>query len=217
MALVGCIAKTIMKHYTLPLLILAVLLSLPQMGWAQSRYAYKPAANKMMEMGVSLGATAPYISSSGTYGVALSPKIGVRAALEMALVWQYDYALQIELAYQHNRIDASRSGVEYGVKCNAMEIPIMFSYRGLGAMRFNVGPVLSLASAGRYSSGAERIEFGRTRPTLGYTAGVGVELTQHIVIDARFTGGFARTDNYFEGAEFRSSTYWASLGVSYLF
>ena len=206
-----------MKHRTLPLLILVVMLALVTRGWAQGRYAYKPASDKMMEMGVSLGATAPHISASAAPGVSLSPKIGVRAALDMALVWQYDYALQIELAYLYNRIDASRSGVEYGVKSNAMEIPIMFSYRGLGAMRFNVGPVLSLASAGRYSNGLERIEFGRTRPTLGYTAGVGVELTQHIVIDARFTGGFARTDNYFEGAEFRSSAYWASLGVSYLF
>ena len=93
----------------------------------------------------------------------------------------------------------------------------MFSYRGLGPMRFNLGPVLSLASAGRYTNGVERIEFGRMRPTLGYTAGIGVELTQHLAVDARFTGGLARTDNYFEGVEFRSSACWATLGVTYLF
>jgi hypothetical protein len=123
----------------------------------------------------------------------------------------------MELAYLYNNIVASRQGVEYDVKANIMEIPIMFSYRGLGAMRFNVGPVLSLAASGKYSNGFERIEFGRVRPTLGYTAGVGVAITQRLIVDARFTGGLRRTDNYFEGAEFRSSAYWATLNVGYLF
>ena len=206
-----------MKHWTLSLLILVVSLCFARVGVAQSRYTYKPAYDKVMEMGVSIGASAMHMSLDAADGVALSPKIGVRAALEMAMVWHDDYALQIELAYLHNRIDASRAGKEYDVKSNVMEIPIMFSYRGLGPMRFNLGPVLSLASAGRYTNGVERIEFGRMRPTLGYTAGIGVELTQHLAVDARFTGGLARTDNYFEGMEFRSSAYWATLGVTYLF
>ena len=206
-----------MKHWTLSLLILVVSLCFAHVGVAQSRYTYKPVADKSMEMGVSIGASAMHMSLDAADGVTLSPNIGVRAALEMALVWHDDYALQIELAYLHNRIDASRAGKEYDVKSNVMEIPIMFSYRGLGPMRFNLGPVLSLASAGRYTNGVERIEFGRMRPTLGYTAGIGVEITQHLVVDARFTGGLARTDNYFEGAEFRSSAYWATLGVTYLF
>lgn len=206
-----------MKHWRLPLLILVVMLSFAGVSVAQSRYTYKPAADKMMEMGVWIGASAMHMTMDAVDGVTLQPRIGVRAALEMAMVWHDDYALQIELAYVHNRIDALRAGAEYDVKSNVMEIPIMFSYRGLGIMRFNVGPVLSLASAGRYSSGVERIEFGRMRPTVGYTAGIGVELTQHIAVDARFTGGLADTDNYFEGVEFRSSAYWATLGVTYMF
>lgn len=184
---------------------------------AQNRYGLMERPRKSMEMGVSLGATAAYMSLRSAAGVDASPKIGLRGALMMALVWKEDYALQMELGYMHNNIDLSRAGVEYEVKSNVMEIPIMFSYRGLGAMRFNVGPVLSLAASGKYSNGVERIEFGRMRPTVGYTAGVGVEISQHIVIDARFTGGLARTDNYFEGAEFRSSAYWTTLGVSYVF
>lgn len=206
-----------MKHWRLPLLILVVMLSFASVSVAQSRYTYKPAADKMMEMGVWIGASAMHMTMDAVDGVTLQPRIGVRAALEMAMVWHDDYALQIELAYVHNRIDALRAGAEYDVKSNVMEIPIMFSYRGLGIMRINIGPVLSLASAGRYSSGVERIEFGRMRPTVGYTAGIGVELTQHIAVDARFTGGLAGTDNYFEGVEFRSSAYWATLGVTYMF
>ena len=84
-------------------------------------------------------------------------------------------------------------------------------------MRFNVGPVLSLAGTGRYSTGQERVEFGRLRSTLGYTAGVGVNISDSVVLDARFTGNFARTENYFEGAEFRSSAYWVGLNLGYMF
>lgn len=184
---------------------------------AQGYYGSIRSPQKRAEMGISVGATAPFMTTHSSDGVSLSPKAGMRAAMMMALVWHDEYALQVELAYLYNNINASRQGVEYDVKSNVMEIPLMFSYRGLGAMRFNVGPVLSLAASGKYSNGAERIEFGRVRPTVGYTAGVGVAVSQHIVIDARFTGGLRRTNNYFEGAEFLSSAYWAMLSVSYLF
>ena len=205
-----------MKRWILYLFTLVAAL-VPAGAAAQGRYGSFTQPRKSMEMGISVGATAPFMTTHSSDGVALSPKAGMRAALMMALMWDDEYALQMELAYLYNNIVASRQGVEYDVKANIMEIPIMFSYRGLGAMRFNVGPVLSLAASGKYSNGFERIEFGRVRPTLGYTAGVGVAITQRLIVDARFTGGLRRTDNYFEGAEFRSSAYWATLNVSYLF
>ena len=204
-----------MRHWKILLLFFAMLAPFGQ-SLAQGRYVIAQ-PRKNMEMGLSLGAVASMVYPEHAIGIDLSPKIGIRAALVMALVWQDDYALQIEMGYLYNKIDAKRVAVEYDVKSNIMEIPIMFSYRGLGPMRFNVGPVLSLAAAGRYSNGRERLEFGRMRPTLGYTAGIGVELSRHVVVDARFTGSLARTDNYFEGVEFRTSAYQATLGVNYLF
>ena len=204
-----------MRRWMILFLFFAMLAPVGQ-SLAQSRYVIAQ-PRKNMEMGISLGAAASMLYPDEAAGVDLSPKIGIRAALEMALVWQDDYALQIEMGYLHNKIKAKRGALEYDVKSNVMEVPIMFSYRGLGPMRFNVGPVLSLAAAARYSNGVERLEFGRMRSTLGYTAGIGVELSRHLVIDARFTGSLARNDNYFEGVEFRSSAYWATLGVNYLF
>ena len=168
--------------------LIAVLLS--SRSVAQGYYGSIRSPQKRAEMGISVGATAPFMTTHSSDGVSLSPKAGMRAAMMMALVWHDEYALQVELAYLYNNINASR---------------------------FNVGPVLSLAASGKYSNGTERIEFGRVRPTVGYTAGVGVAVSQHIVIDARFTGGLRRTNNYFEGAEFLSSAYWAMLSVSYLF
>ena len=84
-------------------------------------------------------------------------------------------------------------------------------------MRLNAGPVLSLASTARYSNGQEKLVFGNMRSTLGYAAGIGVELTPKVLIDARLTGNFKSQSNYFEGAEFRSSGLWITLGVGYMF
>lgn len=174
-----------------------------------------------MEMGVSLAAT--YMGISGGGELSLAPRLGVRGALVMSLCWSERYALQVELAYLFNKIRAERAadggGVTGGhdVRSNVMEIPLLFSLRGLGPLRLNVGPVLSLAGTGRYDSGTERIEFGRLRTTVGYAAGVGVQVSQHLTVDGRFTGNMGRTLNYYEGLEFRNYAYWVTLGVSYMF
>ncbi len=185
-------------------------------GWAQSSY-YLTAINrpsKRMEMGVSIGAAYMGIAAEG---VDLQPKLGLRGALTMSLCWYEQVALQMELAYLYNKIEAKTPKSTFDVKSNVMEIPILFSYRGLWPLRFNVGPVLSLAGTGRYSTGQEKIEFGRLRTTLGYAAGIGVNLSDSVVVDARFTGNFGRTDNYFEGVEFSSSSYWVGLNIGYVF
>ena len=74
-----------------------------------------------------------------------------------------------------------------------------------------------MAGTGRYSTGAEKIEFGRLRSTLGYTAGVGVNISDSVVVDARFTGSFGKMDNYFEGVEFTTRSWWLSVGIGYMF
>ena len=135
----------------------------------------------------------------------------------MSLIWADYYALQMELAYLYNEIDASVGGFSAEVESSVFEIPLLFSYRGLGPVRLNIGPVLSLAGTARYDSGAERIEFGRMRSMVGYAVGAGVNLTRHLLLDARFTGNFSKPSNYFEGSEFSTSSYWAVLSLGYMF
>lgn len=168
-----------------------------------------------MEMGVSVGAACMFMSADES--VSLDPKLGMRGALAMSLCWRERYALQMELAYVFNKMRAERGGAAYDVRSNVMEIPILFSYRGLGPVRLNAGPVLSLAGTGRYDAGGERLEFGRLRTTIGYAAGAGMAVTRHVTFDVRYTGCFGRTDNWFEGAEFSGRGGWLSIGVGYVF
>ncbi len=168
-----------------------------------------------MEMGVSAGAV--YMLAAPSGDVSLDPKVGVRGALSMSLCWRDRYAVRMELGYLYNKIKAVCGSAVCDVRSNVMEIPIQFSYRGLGPVRFNAGPVLSLAGTGRYDAGAERVEFGRLRTSLGYAVGAGVALSRHLTVEAGYTGCFGRTSNYFEGVEFTCGSRWVSLGLGYVF
>lgn len=169
-----------------------------------------------MEMGVSLAAA--YMGVSAPGGFSLAPRLGIRGALVMSLCWSERYAVQLELGYLFSKIRAEVSdGTGHDVRSNVMEIPLLFSLRGLGPVHLDAGPVLSLAGTGRYDAGAERVEFGRLRTTVGYAAGFGVRLSRHWDVNARFTGNMGRTLNYYEGVEGRAYAYWAALGLSYMF
>lgn len=217
MPVLGGVGPKYVKMKLWRILFVVVVALLLDAGSARAQY-YRDMfdrPSKRMEMGLSVGASYMNLSTDNVLDV--NPKLGIRAALAMSLCWHDQFALQMELGYIYNKIETTRGTAAYEVDSGVMEIPILFSYRGLGPMRFNLGPVLSLAGTGRYGNGRERIEFGRLRSTLGYTAGVGVELTQHLVVDARFTANFARQSNYFEGVEFLSSSSWVGLNVSYMF
>ncbi len=204
-------------RYIIPLI---AFLGMAQYGFAQedySRYLNQRSIRQphsSVEMG--LMAVAAYMFSS-TSAIDLAPRLGIRGALSMSLIWADYYALQMELAYVYNEMEACMGQFSANVKSNIMEIPLLFSYRGLGPVRLNVGPVLSLAGTARYDSGAERIEFGRMRSTVGYAVGAGVNLTRHLLLDARFSGNFSKPSNYFEGLEFSTSNYWATLSLGYMF
>ena len=94
---------------------------------------------------------------------------------------------------------------------------MLFSYRGIPHLRLNVGPVINLASSAHYESGGERIEAGSLRSTVGYAAGVAVEITRHLIIDARYTGNFRQSFNYAGGKEFNMRSHWATLTLGYVF
>lgn len=172
--------------------------------------------NRAVEMGVSVGASYVNLSPSVSE-VSLSPKLGIRAALEFSLVWEQRYALQVEVAYQSNKADAVLGVRELTLRSNIVEVPLMFSYRGWKPLRIGAGVVLSPIASGRYETEVERLEFGQMRQAVGYVADVGLHLTRHLLLDARFVGSFGQVDNYFEGAEFSTRNWSLSFSIGYMF
>lgn len=178
-------------------------------------YIYSGRSHRRMEMGISIGGA--YLMTSIPEAINAEPKLGVRAALQMTYLWQECVGLQMEIGYLYNKIKAGAENNQLDVKSNVVEIPVLFSYRAWGRMRFNLGPQFSLGGTSRYDHPQERIEFGRLRSTVGYVAGVGVDLSDHLMVEARYTGNFSKTANYFEGAEFSSRSSWLTLSIGYMF
>ena len=188
---------------------------------AQNYYYSFPGAGddmirRSVEMGVTVGAGYMGLSASDA-AVSLKPKMGVRAALQFSLQWDSAYALQMEVGYLRNKVDATFGPRSAQISSNIVEVPVMFSYRGLRPMRFGAGVVLTPLAAGRYDTEYERLEAGPMRSMVGYVAQVGMSLTQHLLLDARFTGSMGKTSNYFEGVEFTSRGWWLSVGIGYMF
>lgn len=168
------------------------------------------------EMGLTLGASFMGVEPA-LDAISISPKIGVRAALEYSMVWADDYALQLEVAYISNKADIALAGRELELCSNVVEVPVLFSYRGLQPVRIGAGVVLSPMASGRYETEFERLEFGQLRQMVGYVVDAGVSLTPHLMLDARFMGSFGKMDNYFEGVEFTTRSWWLSVGIGYMF
>ena len=60
----------------------------------------------------------------------------------------------------------------------------------LHPVRIFVGPVITLMNDCKQKSGGDLLDFGRIRPTLSYTAGVGVVARRHLLIELRYNGQF---------------------------
>ena len=123
----------------------------------------------------------------------------------------------MEVGYLHNKIDAQLGKRAADIKSSIVEVPVMFSYRGLRHVRIGAGVVLTPMASGRYDTEYERVETGQLRSMVGYVANVGVSLTRHLLLDARFTGSFAPVSNFFEGVEFTTRGWWLSVGLGYMF
>ncbi len=209
--------ERLIRRVLLTVALICVALSLQAQSLSYRRDIWQnPKPKTSAEMGFSLAGAYMFTSPDNEL-VSLKPRIGVRGAFSMSLCWHESYALQLELAYLYNKVEAQALQRSYDVKVGAMEIPVMFSYRGVRPLRFNLGVVLSAAATGRYDLEMERVEFGGLRPWAGYVAGVGVNLTPGLLLEARYTGGFLRTMNYFEGVEFHANTQWLTLGIGYMF
>lgn len=178
------------------------------------------------EWGLTAGITAPWTESNIADNLLqLKSRPGFTAGFHTAILFNKWIALQPEVMYSYSalRIKDSESGFRAKVKSQAIQVPVTCSFR-VWALRFNVGPVLTLMNDPSYRDrNGEKVLFGRIYPTLSYTAGVGVCLMRHLLIDLRYCGHFNRMTNHFsydaehEGREFRTSTQSVQLKIGFLF
>lgn len=113
-----------------------------------------------------------------------------------------------EVIYSHNSFNFY--GISSKVKLDKIDVPILLQYKLLGLISLQVGPNFCVMT--NTSGSAEGMKWDIKRPTIGYAAGVEVDIWK-FGISARYNGSFKKSDvlGYSTGTN-RINTFQLGLG-----
>ena len=184
-------------------------------------YSYYPAQDAprvYVEWGVGIGATYTSMQSISTEDVGISPRLGLAGHLDMALCVGRHFAIESEIAYEGASIMAKSKSMEHRVKTRTVDVPVLLSLRLFNKrLRVSAGPLFTVMSKAEYTDNDEVMFYGPVHPTWNIAAGVGVGITRHFIIEARYIYALKDCVNQFGGIDFTTRPYRITAGVTLLF
>lgn len=183
-----------------------------------SFYSHEETPRVRMEWGVGVGATYTGVKSISTDIVSLKPRLGLAGHFDMALRIGRNFAVETEIHYEGGSISIATPKVEHRVRTRTMDIPVLLSLRmANNRIRLSAGPLFTVMSRAEYTQDGETMFFGPTNPTWNVAAGVGIGLTRHLLIEARYVHPLKSSINQFDGIEFNTRSYRVTAGLTLLF
>ena len=183
-----------------------------------SFYSQEETPKVRMEWGVGVGATYTGVKSISTDIVSLKPRLGLAGHFDMALRIGRNFAVETEIHYEGGSISVATPKVEHRVRTRTMDIPVLLSLRmANNRIRLSAGPLFTVMSRAEYTQDGETMFFGPTNPTWNVAAGVGIGLTRHLVLEARYVHPLKSSINQFDGIEFNTRSYRVTAGLTLLF
>lgn len=181
-------------------------------------YSQEETPKVRMEWGVGVGATYTGVKSISTDIVSLKPRLGLAGHFDMALRIGRNFAVETEIHYEGGSISVATPKVEHKVRTRTMDIPVLLSLRmANNRIRLSAGPLFTVMSRAEYTQDGEIKFFGPTNPTWNVAAGVGIGLTRHLLIEARYVHPLKSSINQFDGIEFNTRSYRVTAGLTLLF
>ena len=181
-------------------------------------YSHEETPKVRMEWGVGVGATYTGVKSISTDIVSLKPRLGLAGHFDMALRIGRNFAVETEIHYEGGSISVATPKVEHRVRTRTMDIPVLLSLRmANNRIRLSAGPLFTVMSRAEYTQDGEIKFFGPTNPTWNVAAGVGIGLTRHLLIEARYVYPLKSSINQFDGLEFNTRSYRVTAGLTLLF
>ena len=178
---------------------------------ALSAAAQRPRAR--IEWGVLGGINIPDYTTNMS-GTDVKNKLGWQAGITTA-VNLGAFAVEPQILYVRQGLRIRPEGQkEINLKSNSIDVPVLLSVRVLKPLRINVGPVFSVMNDCKYKWGSDLIDFGRARPTVSYTLGLGLVLGRNFLIDCRYNGQFTSKKTYYTEDAVRIDLKSYSVGVS---
>lgn len=183
-----------------------------------SFYSHEETPKVRMEWGVGVGATYTGVKSISTDIVSLKPRLGLAGHFDMALRIGRNFAVETEIHYEGGSISVATPKMEHRVRTRTMDIPVLLSLRmANNRIRLSAGPLFTVMSRAEYTQDGEIKFFGPTNPTWNVAAGVGIGLTRHLLIEARYVHPLKSSINQFDGIEFNTRSYRVTAGLTLLF
>lgn len=183
-----------------------------------SYYSHEETPKVRMEWGVGVGATYTGVKSISTDIVSLKPRLGLAGHFDMAVRIGRNFAVETEIHYEGGSISVATPKVEHRVRTRTMDIPVLLSLRmANNRIRLSAGPLFTVMSRAEYTQDGEIKFFGPTNPTWNVAAGVGIGLTRHLLIEARYVHPLKSSINQFDGIEFNTRSYRVTAGLTLLF
>lgn len=183
-----------------------------------SFYSHEETPKVRMEWGVGVGATYTGVKSISTDIVSLKPRLGLAGHFDMAVRIGRNFAVETEIHYEGGSISVATPKVEHRVRTRTMDIPVLLSLRmANNRIRLSAGPLFTVMSRAEYTQDGEIMFFGPTNPTWNVAAGVGIGLTRHLVLEARYVHPLKSSINQFDGIEFNTRSYRVTAGLTLLF
>lgn len=117
-------------------------------------------------------------------------KLGWQAGIDLAVNFGV-VAVEPQILYVRQGLRIRpEGGSELNLKSNSIDVPVLASLRLLKPVRIFAGPVFTVMNDCKQKSGGDLLDFGRIRPSVSYTAGAGVVLLRHMLLDLRYNGQF---------------------------
>ena len=163
--------------------VLTLLLAVAALGASAQR------PRTMVEWGVVGGINIPDYTTNMD-AADIRNKLGWQAGIVTA-VKLGAFAIEPQIFYVRQGLRIRPSGkAEINLKSNSIDVPVLASFRLLNPLRIYAGPVFTVMNDCKQKSGGDLLDFGRVRPSVSYTAGAGIVLMRHLLIDVRYNGQF---------------------------
>ena len=186
-------------------------------GAALGASAQRP--RTMVEWGVIGGINIPDYTTNMD-AADIRNKLGWQAGIVTA-VKLGAFAIEPQILYVRQGLRIRPSGkAEINLKSNSIDVPVLASFRLLNPLRIYAGPVFTVMNDCKQKSGGDLLDFGRIRPSVSYTAGAGIVLMRHLLIDVRYNGQFRGKHDVVLPDESRLDklrSYNVALSVGYIF
>ena len=102
------------------------------------------------------------------------------------------FAVEPQILYVRQGLKINTGGEpEVNIKSNSIDVPVLVSLRLLNPVRIYAGPVFTVMNDCKEKAGGDLLNFGRVRPTMSYSVGLGVMLMRHLLLDVRYNGQFS--------------------------